>query len=98
VYIYLHIRNQVKYVSFFINLSRQLRDYFNLNYLENVKSMYICRALLAYGYSSFSVTILNYVNIFNLSTNEAKTKILQCEQFFLEVLLPEPQGARSPLF
>jgi group I intron endonuclease len=51
--------------------------------------MYICRALLAHGYSSFSVSILNYVDITNLSIYETKTKILQCEQFFIDTLLPE---------
>jgi len=51
--------------------------------------MHICRALLAHGYSLFSLTILNYVNISNCSTDEAKTKILQCEQFFIDTLLPK---------
>lgn len=45
VYIYLLIKREVKYVGSSKNLSRRLRDYFNLNYLQHVKSMYISWAL-----------------------------------------------------
>ena len=89
VYLFMHNESGKKYVGSSRDLSRRLRNYFNINHVQRVKSMYICRALLAHGYSSFSVSILNYVDITNLSTYEAKTKILQYEQFFIDTLLPE---------
>jgi group I intron endonuclease len=43
-----------------VNLARRLREYFNINHLERNKSMPICSALLKYGYSNFSFSILEY--------------------------------------
>jgi group I intron endonuclease len=43
-----------------VNLGRRLREYFNINHLERNKSMPICSALLKYGYSNFSFSILEY--------------------------------------
>lgn len=76
VYLFIHNESGKKYVGSSVDLSRRLRNDFNINHLQRAKSMYICRALLAHGYSSFSLTILNYVDISNLPTDEAKTKIL----------------------
>lgn len=50
--------------------------------------MYINRALLSHGYSSFSLSILEYVEIENLSKDQARTKLLECEQFYTDSLRP----------
>ena len=84
------------YVGSAVDLSRRLRDYFNLNYLERAKSMYICNALLYHGYSAFSLTILEYVDITNLSKDESKKLLLEREQHFMDSLAPEPQGGSIP--
>jgi hypothetical protein len=50
--------------------------------------MYINRAFLLHRYSSFSLSILDYVKIGNLSKDQARTKILECEQFCMDILRP----------
>jgi len=51
--------------------------------------MLINRALLKYGYSSFSLTIIEYLNIANLSDAECKELIFEREQFYIDTLVPE---------
>jgi len=60
--------------------------------------MYIYNALRNHGYSAFSLTILEYIDVTNLSKEESRKLILEKEQFYLDSLAPEPQGARSPFF
>lgn len=43
-----------------VDLSRRLREYFNINHLERNKGMPVCSALLKYGYANFSFSILEY--------------------------------------
>ncbi len=43
--------------------------------------MHIYNALVYYGYLAFSLTILEYINISNLSKKEAYKLILEREQF-----------------
>ncbi len=42
------------------DLSRRFIKYFNLNYINSKNTLIINRALIKYGYSNFSVTILEY--------------------------------------
>ena len=51
--------------------------------------MYICNALFLYDYSSFSLSILEYIDISNLSKEDAQKLILEREQHFLDTLKPE---------
>jgi hypothetical protein len=62
------------------SLSRRFREYFNLNYLERNKAMPICRALLKYGYSKFSLEILEYCQ---------PSEVISREQYFIDFLQPE---------
>jgi len=41
---------------------------------------------------------LEYIDISNLSKVNARKLILEREQYYLDLLEPEPQGARSPFF
>jgi len=72
-----------------VNLSKRLKDYYNKTFLNRNKNMYIYNALLAHGYSSFSLTILEYIDISNLTKDEARKLILLREQYYLDFLSPE---------
>jgi group I intron endonuclease len=50
--------------------------------------MYICNALLHHGYSSFTLTILEYINISNLSKENARKLILERKQHYIDSLKP----------
>ena len=45
----------VKHIGSSVNLKIIFYRYFNVNYLERNISIRICRALLKYGYSKFSL-------------------------------------------
>jgi group I intron endonuclease len=52
--------------------------------------MYICNALKEHGYSAFSLSILEYMNITDCSSlDKAKNLILEREQFYIDSLKPE---------
>jgi hypothetical protein len=64
-----------------MNLSRRLANYFSFSYLSGQsKSSFICKALLKYGYSGFSLEILEYCE---------KNEVLGREQFYLGSFKPE---------
>ncbi len=44
--------------------------YFNLSYLKNRETLVISRALIKYGYFNFSLEILEYCDIINLTERE----------------------------
>jgi hypothetical protein len=88
-YLWTHLESGKKYIGSSVDLSRRLRSYFNLNYLESSNKMYINRALASHGYSSFSLTILKYIDLINLDKDEIKTIILLNEQHYLDTLRPE---------
>ena len=73
--------NNECYVGSSINLWRRFLNYFNLSYLSNVKNnLIISRALIKYGYSNFSLEILEYCKL-----SEAVLR----EQYYLDLLKPE---------
>ena len=62
------------------DISKRFKKYFNLSYLRSKNSLIISRALIKYGYSNFSVTILEYCDISDL---------LVREQYYFDNLNPE---------
>jgi hypothetical protein len=60
IYSWINKINQKRYVGSSVNIRRRMLEYFSINYLERKKCMPICRALLKYGYSNFSLEILKY--------------------------------------
>lgn len=62
--------NGKSYIGSSLNLKRRLLEYYNINRLLLITSMPICRALLKYGYSNFSLTILEYCDKKNLMEKE----------------------------
>ena len=51
--------------------------------------MIINKALYNYGYSAFNLTIIEHIDVSNLSKNETKVLILEREQHYLDTLEPE---------
>lgn len=58
------------YVGQSVDLSKRFIKYFSLSYIESRKELIISRALIKYGYSNFSVTILEYCNESELDFKE----------------------------
>jgi group I intron endonuclease len=72
--------NGKRYIGSSDNLPRRFREYFNTNHLFQHNYMYICRALLKYGSSNFSLTIIEYCD---------KEKCIEREDFYLSSLQHE---------
>jgi group I intron endonuclease len=89
IYMWTHIESGDIYIGSATNLKTRFLQYYNQNLLKRIKSVYIYNALLHYGYSAFTLSILEFIDITNLSTDEAKKVILEREQYFLDLLEPE---------
>lgn len=89
IYQWTHIPTGRKYIGSSSNLSQRFSSYFSKPYLERTKSMHICNALRVHGYEEFSLVILVYIEIPNLSKEDARKLIVSCEQDFLNSLSPE---------
>ncbi len=61
IYMWTYKNSNKTYVGSAYDLSLRLKYYFNKSYLEHDKNLYICNALLHYSYSSFSLTIFEYI-------------------------------------
>lgn len=68
------------YVGQSIDLSKRLKKYFTLSYISDRDELIIHRALKKYGYSNFSVTILEYCDISDLNARE---------QYYFDTLNPQ---------
>ena len=68
------------YVGQSIDISNRFKNYFNISYLKSKDGFRISRAILKYGYSNFSITILEYCNISDL---------LKREQYYFYKLEPQ---------
>lgn len=80
VYMFTHIASEKRYIGSSLNLKRRFTEYFNIERLLRVPSMIICRALLKYGYSAFSLEILVYCD---------RDELMREEKFYLDLLKPE---------
>jgi group I intron endonuclease len=93
IYLWTHIESGKRYVGSAFNLADRLGRYYSKNYIENAKeNSYIYNAMLIHGYSAFSLTILEFIDISNLSLEESKKLILEREQKYLDIIfsLDEP--------
>jgi group I intron endonuclease len=68
------------YIGQSIDISKRFKNYFNISYIKSKESFIISRALIKYGYSNFSVTILEYCD---------KSDLLIREQYYFDKLNPE---------
>ena len=80
IYCFTNLTDGKKYVGSSENLGRRFAEYFNINFLEKNNSMYICRALLKFGYSNFSLTIIEYCD---------PEKCIVREEYYIKSLAPE---------
>ena len=62
------------------DLSKRFIKYFNLSYLRDRNSLIISRALIKYGYSNFSLEILEYCD---------EAELLIREQYYFDKLNPK---------
>jgi group I intron endonuclease len=68
------------YIGQSADLSKRFKNYFNLSYIKSKDSFIISRALIKYGYSNFSVTILEYCD---------KSDLIIKEQYYFNKLNPQ---------
>lgn len=72
--------NGKTYIGSAKDLNKRFRNYYSFSYLSRHNSSLIYKALLKYGYSNFSLEILEYCEVSDLITKE---------QFYLDSLQPE---------
>jgi group I intron endonuclease len=92
--------NGKRYIGSSAWLSRRLRQYFNISYLERNTCMYICRALLKDGYSNFSLEILEYCEVSERPPSGGRSALrapqLKKEKYYFELLQPEYNISLDP--
>jgi group I intron endonuclease len=90
IYQWTHLESGKIYISSALDLSMRLSNYFTPFYLK-LANNYISRALILHTYSAFSLTILKYIDISNLSKKEARKLILSREQHFLDLIFSKDE-------
>lgn len=80
IYMWRNLDSGKIYVGSAKNLGIRLKGYYNINQLTRVTNMHINRALLKWGYSSFSLSVLEYCSI---------DVLIQREQYYLDLLKPD---------
>lgn len=71
------------YVGSAFNLSIRLYQYYVVSCLKAADN-YICRSILHHTHEAFSLAILEYIDISSLDLEQAREKILEREQYFLD--------------
>jgi group I intron endonuclease len=87
IYMFKNLINGKRYIGSSVNLIRRFLRYLNTNYLIRENCMQICRALLKYGYSNFSLTIFEYCE---------PEKCLEREDYYFKLLKPEYNTSINP--
>src|SRR5690606_10672289 len=88
IYLWTHKDSGKIYVGSAVDLSKRLKDYYSPSYLKQANN-YICNALIYHTHSAFSLTILEFIEIKNLSLEETRKLILSREQFYIDSLEPK---------
>lgn len=79
IYMWNNLLTDKIYIGSAQDIKRRLTFYYSTSSLKKETSMHISRALLKYGYSSFSLSILEYCSVENL---------IEREQFYIDLLEP----------
>ena len=80
IYMWIHLKSNKKYIGSSKDISRRLYSYFSPYNLVYNKTMIICKSLIKYGLSEFSLSILEY----------CKPEIrIERENYYLKTLSPE---------
>jgi group I intron endonuclease len=88
IYLWKHKELEKMYIGSAVNLSLRLSYYYSPSGLK-IADNYISRAIILHTHEAFSLSILEYIDISNLSKEEARQLILSREQFYLDTLQPE---------
>lgn len=80
VYKWINNTNGNSYIGSSINLSKTLLEYLNTRYLLTKDNMTICKGLVKYGYSEFTLVILEYCYPENC---------IEREQYYINILQAE---------
>jgi group I intron endonuclease len=88
IYMWTHKETGKSYVGSAFELHKRLINYYNKSYLNSHNSMYIYKAILNHGYGAFSLSILEYIDISNLSLEDARKLILERKQYYFDSLKP----------
>ena len=79
--------NNKSYIGSSVDLKRRFLEYFNIKRLLRYSSMAINKALLKYGYSQFSLSILEYCEVDELMIKE---------KYYLNLLSPKYNILKEP--
>lgn len=80
VYLLRNLNNKKFYIGSSSDLRRRFKEYYNVNHLLRNKNLAICAALIKYGYSQFSLEIIEYCDL---------SVLFKREQYYLDLLKPE---------
>lgn len=86
IYMWIHKESGKKYIGSAVNIYKRLKEYYTKSHLERNNTMYINNAILQHGYVAFSLTILEHIDISNISKEEARKLILSREQYYLDLI------------
>jgi group I intron endonuclease len=84
IYQWKHKESGKIYIGSAFDLYKRFTLYFSKPYLTRFRKSYIYRALLLHGYSAFSLSIVEYIDISHLSKEDARLFIIKREQHFLD--------------
>ncbi len=87
IYCFTNLTSGKKYIGSSVDLRKRLVQYFNMSYLTRTTYMPICSALLKYGYSSFSLEILEYCD---------SSELLIREKHYFDLLNPGYNLSKHP--
>jgi hypothetical protein len=89
IYMLVNNRNKKYYIGMTRDLKSRLNNYLYLDRLKAAKTSRISKALIKYGYSNFSVVILDFVH--SRKTDDLRVM----EDFYIKVFKPQYNIARS---
>ena len=87
IYMWTNLMNNKSYIGSSVDLKRRFLEYFNIKRLLRYSSMAINKALLKYGYSQFSLSILEYCEVDELMIKE---------KYYLNLLSPKYNKLKEP--
>src|SRR5690606_9983639 len=88
IYLWSNNVNDKYYIGSGVELSIRFRDYYFPSALNRVNN-YISRAIIHHTHSVFSLIILEYIDIANLSKEQSRKLILGREQHYIDMFNPE---------
>lgn len=85
IYMWTHKETGKFYIGSAVDLSKRLSTYYSPSWLKCTNN-YISRALILHTHSAFSLSIIEIIDITNLSKEESRKLILSREQNYLDLI------------